>query len=414
MKEGITMIVKRDRSFFIEEVDYNELVQTYGSPLYVYSQNEIDRRIMSIYETMKDIQAFHLGFALKANNNIHLLNHMLKKGLWMDVVNHNEYTLARNAGVQNGKIVVNGNGKTREFLVEMIKSGVYAINIDSFEEYEQVREIAGKNGLNNGLPHFFLRVNPDVNPSTHPYISTGLKENKFGVHMETAHKILSKDRNLIEGLHTHIGSNIFDISAFRDAFMKLSDLINEYPALRNINIGGGWGIDYKKMGNTLDLEQYKAEVIPVLKSLNIPVMMEIGRYILGPSGILLSKVIYTKRTEHKNFLVCDTNMSNMIRPALYSAYHHIIPLTKTERRSLKVDVVGGLCETGDRLGKDRDLPPMENGEYIALCEAGAYGYSMASNYNAVTRPAEVLVSGNRQKHIRKLESVPDLMKNMEL
>ena len=154
------MIVKRDRSFFIEEVDYNELVQTYGSPLYVYSQNEIDRRIMSIYETMKDIEAFHLGFALKANNNIHLLNHMLKKGLWMDVVNHNEYTLARNAGVQNGKIVVNGNGKTREFLVEMIKSGVYAINIDSFEEYEQVREIAGKNGLNNGLPRFFLRVNP--------------------------------------------------------------------------------------------------------------------------------------------------------------------------------------------------------------------------------------------------------------
>jgi len=408
------MIVKRDRSFFIEEVDYNELVQTYGSPLYVYSQNEIDRRIMSIYETMKDIQAFHLGFALKANNNIHLLNHMLKKGLWMDVVNHNEYTLARNAGVQNEKIVVNGNGKTREFLLEMINNGVYAINIDSYEEYEQVREISGKNGLKNGLPHYFLRVNPDVNPSTHPYISTGLKENKFGIHMETAHKILSKDRNLIEGLHTHIGSNIFDVSAFRDAFMKLSELINEYPTLKNINIGGGWGIDYEKSGDTLNLEQYKAEVIPVLKSLTIPVMMEIGRYILGPSGILLSKVIYTKRTEHKNFLVCDTNMSNMIRPALYSAYHHIIPLSNTEGRQLKVDVVGGLCETGDRLGQDRSLPPMENGEYIALCEAGAYGYSMASNYNAITRPAEVLVSGNRHKLIRKRESVSDLLKNMEL
>jgi diaminopimelate decarboxylase len=266
-----------------------------------------------------------------------------------------------------------------------------------------------------GLPAFMLRVNPDVDPHTHPYISTGLKENKFGVQMDTARAILLSDNGLITGLHTHIGSNIYDIGAYQEAFETLLDLKKDFSRLNFINIGGGWGIDYEKNGKHIDLDAYTEHVLPILKQFDCPVMMEIGRFILGPSGVLLSKVLYKKVTEFKTFVVCDANMANMIRPALYNAYHHVKPLhVNSSDDEITADIVGGLCETGDRIAVNRDIEDVSTGDLLAILDTGAYGYSMASNYNAESRPAEILISDDECRLIRKRETVKDLLKKMKV
>ena len=409
------MIEKMNGKVMIESVDLFELAEKYGTPLYCYSKQAIKDRIKMIYHTMEEIADFHLGFALKANNNIHLINLLVKNGCMIDIVNHNEYILAREGGTPADKIVVNGNGASREFLETMIAEGVYSINIDSYEEYKIVRNIVEKLDDKERLPNFMLRVNPDVNPNTHPYISTGLKENKFGIQMDVARKILSTDKGLITGLHTHIGSNIFDISPFKEAFAKLLELKKDFPQLKAVNIGGGWGIDYHKEGTDFDTETFRKEIVPLLKEMDCRIMMEIGRFIMGPSGILLSKVLYKKETEFKTFVVCDANMANMIRPALYDAYHHIQPLhTKPVEEKITADVVGGLCETGDRLAKNREIEDVSKGDLIAIHDAGAYGYSMASNYNAESKPAEVLIYKDSHRLIRKRETVQDLLKKMKI
>jgi len=409
-------VIKREnKEIKIEGLNLFELVEKYGTPLYCYSEKEISNRIKIIHDVMNIIGEFHLGFALKANNNIHLINYMVKSGTWIDIVNKNEYTLAREGGTPPEKIVVNGNGKTREFIKEMIEEGVFSINIDSREEYESIREIIREMDNKEKLPLFMLRVNPDVDAHTHPYISTGLKENKFGVQMETARSILLGDNGLITGLHTHIGSNIFEIGAYRDAFEALRDLKKDFPRLNYINIGGGWGIDYKKTGEHFDLDEYRKQVLPILKELDCPIMMEIGRFILGPSGVLLSKVLYKKVTEYKTFVVCDANMSSMIRPALYNAYHHVQPLhVNPSNEKITADIVGALCETGDRIAVDREIEDVSAGDLIAIHDTGAYGYSMASNYNAESRPAEVLISEDECRLIRKREDINDLLKKMKV
>jgi diaminopimelate decarboxylase len=311
--------------------------------------------------------------------------------------------------------VVNGNGKTKAFIREMIEEGVFSINIDSKEEYEVIREILREMDSPQGLPAFMLRVNPDVDPHTHPYISTGLKENKFGVQMDTARAILLSDNGLITGLHTHIGSNIYDIGAYQEAFETLLDLKKDFSRLNFINIGGGWGIDYEKNGKHIDLDAYTEHVLPILKQFDCPVMMEIGRFILGPSGVLLSKVLYKKVTEFKTFVVCDANMANMIRPALYNAYHHVKPLhVNSSDDEITADIVGGLCETGDRIAVNRDIEDVSTGDLLAILDTGAYGYSMASNYNAESRPAEILISDDECRLIRKRETVKDLLKKMKV
>ncbi len=410
-----SMINRENGKFKIEDMDVFELVQKYNTPLYCYSEKAISNQMKAIHNIMNVLREFHLGFALKANNNIHLINYMVKNGTWIDIVNKNEYILAREGGTPPEKIVVNGNGKTKEFITEMIEEGVFSINIDSKEEYELVREIIREMDITKGLPLFMLRVNPDVDPHTHPYISTGLKENKFGVQMDTARAILLADNGLITGLHTHIGSNICDIEAYKEAFETLLELKNDFPRLNTINIGGGWGIDYKKNGKHMDLEAYTQRVIPILKAFDCPIMMEIGRFILAPSGILLSKVLYKKVTEFKTFVVCDANMANMIRPALYSAYHHIQPLhVNPSDEVITADIVGALCETGDRLAVDRVIEDVSMGDLIAIHDTGAYGYSMASNYNAESRPAEILINEDESRLIRKREDVNDLLKKMKV
>jgi diaminopimelate decarboxylase len=409
------MIKRENNKIKIEGMDVFELVEKYDTPLYCYSEKAISKQMKTIHSVMDSLREFHLGFALKANNNIHLINYMVKNGTWIDIVNKNEYLLAREGGTPPEKIVVNGNGKTKAFIREMIEEGVFSINIDSKEEYEVIREILREMDSPQGLPAFMLRVNPDVDPHTHPYISTGLKENKFGVQMDTARAILLSDNGLITGLHTHIGSNIYDIGAYQEAFETLLDLKKDFSRLNFINIGGGWGIDYEKNGKHIDLDAYTEHVLPILKQFDCPVMMEIGRFILGPSGVLLSKVLYKKVTEHKTFVVCDANMANMIRPALYNAYHHVKPLhVNSSDDEITADIVGGLCETGDRIAVNRDIEDVSTGDLLAILDTGAYGYSMASNYNAESRPAEILISDDECRLIRKRETVKDLLKKMKV
>jgi len=409
-------VIKRENNTIkIEGMDVFELVDKYDTPLYCYSEKTLSKQIKAIHTIMNALGEFHLGFALKANNNIHLINYMVKNGTWIDIVNKNEYILAREGGTPPGKIVVNGNGKTKAFIKEMIEEGVFSINIDSKEEYDLTREIIREMDNTKELPLFMLRVNPDVDPHTHPYISTGLKENKFGVQMDSARAILLGDNGLITGLHTHIGSNIYDIGAFKEAFEALLTLKNDFPRLNTINIGGGWGIDYEKNGEHMDLDAYAQQVIPILKAFDCPIMMEIGRFIMGPSGVLLSTVLYKKVTEFKTFVVCDANMANMIRPALYNAYHHVQPLhINPSEEVITADIVGALCETGDRLAIDRDIEDVSAGDLIAIYDTGAYGYSMASNYNAESRPAEILISEDDCRLIRKREDVNDLLKKMKV
>ncbi len=409
-------MIKREKdSIKIEGSDVFELAAKYGTPLYCYSEASILERINQIHDIMADLREFHLGFALKANNNIHLINLMIKKGTWIDIVNENEFILAREGGTPTERIVVNGNSKTREFIEAMIEQGVFSINIDSVQEYELIRDILGKLDDKSLLPRFMLRVNPDVNPNTHPHISTGLKENKFGVQMEVARQILAADKGLITGLHTHIGSNIYDIDAFKEAFVKIGSLKRDFSNIDHVNIGGGWGIDYKKDGSQIDLQAYKREIIPILKEFDCPIMMEIGRFILGPSGILLSKVLYKKVTPYKTFVVCDANMATMIRPALYDAYHHVEPLhVKPSKTLIKADIVGGLCESGDRMAKNRTIEDVNMTDLLAIHDTGAYGYSMASNYNAQSRPCEVLISGAEHRMIRKREDAVDLLRKMRV
>ncbi len=409
------MIKRENNKIKIESKDVFELVEKYDTPLYCYSEKAISKQMKTIHEVMNSLGEFHLGFALKANNNIHLINYLVKKGTWIDIVNKNEYILAREGGTPAEKIVVNGNGKTKTFIKEMIEEGVFSINIDSKEEYELIREILREMDSPKKLPAFMLRVNPDVDPHTHPYISTGLKENKFGVQMASARAILLSDNGLITGLHTHIGSNIYDIGAYQEAFETLLDLKKDFPRLNTINIGGGWGIDYKKNGEHMNLDTYTEKVIPILRQFDCPVMMEIGRFILGPSGVLLSRVLYKKVTEYKTFVVCDANMSNIIRPALYNAYHHVQPLhIRPSSDEITADIVGALCETGDRIAVDRDIEDVSTGDLLAIYDTGAYGYSMASNYNAESRPAEILINDDECRLIRKRETVNDLLKKMKV
>jgi len=402
------MIFQNESTWKIEDVEVKELIERYGSPIYVYSKNKMLERISVIKDTFEGLD-YSIGHACKSNNNIHLLKILNDNGFGMDVVTMGEYLCARAAGVRRSKIVVNGNGKSPEEIDFFLKEKVGFYNIDSEQELEYIYD--KYNGEEFKDTVFSIRVNPDVDAKTHPYISTGLKKNKFGIDMKTAEKILKEKKINIRGIHTHIGSSIDTVIPYEKAYSILCELIEKYPYIEYVNLGGGWGIDYKKDGSEFNLEEYKEKVIPLLKKLNKKYLLEIGRFVMGPSALILTKVLYYKKTPFKRFIVVDTNMANFIRPALYQGEHLTLPLINEKREEFIADVVGGLCESGDIIALDRNLPEMKAGEYLAVCDTGAYGYSMASNYNSVFKPAEILVDGSESKIIRRKESIEDLLRN---
>lgn len=380
-----------------------KIVQTYGTPVYVYFGDEIADRIRNVKSVFEGINVMPT-FACKANNNPHIIEHFSQHGFGTDIVSIGEYYASKMAGVEDQKIVWNGNGKTREEM-ELLSNKVGYVNIDSVEEYERWKEY--ENDRTDAT--FFLRVNPDVDPRTHHHISTGLKRNKFGIPIEQIDKILNdKSGPRISGFHVHIGSQIVDVAPFDEALSSVADLSRRY-GFSKINIGGGWGIKYED--RELNLEEYKKRIIPHLKGFEL-VVFELGRYLIAPAGVLVTTVQYVKRTIHKTFIVVDAGMNTLIRPAMYDAYHNMIVLDPTEEIT-KVDVVGPLCESGDLLAKDREVSIPKVGSHVIFENVGAYGYSMSSNYNSYPRPAEVLVSNdNEVKLIRRRETTDDLFRTI--
>src|SRR5579863_988121 len=404
-----------------EQVALPKLAGTYGTPLYVYSAAAIRQR----YHAFDD--AFHeiphtICYSVKANSNLSILRLLAGKGCGFDVVSGGELERVLTADRRAAKkVVFSGVGKTREELTAALKAGIFLFNVESESELSALAECASR--LRTTAP-VALRVNPDVAAETHPYISTGLHKHKFGVPIREARSLYSKASNArylkVRGVSVHIGSQIIDVAPFGEAMARVADLVRELRAdghrIDCIDAGGGLGIAYEKP-NPQEFSTYVAAYAQVLakplRNLDVRLLLEPGRSIIGPAGVLLTSVVYRKQNDGKRFLVVDAAMNDLIRPALYGAYHEIIPVTQSVNPAAKsevTDIVGPVCETGDFFARDRAVPAVNEGDLLAILDAGAYGMVLASNYNTRPRPAEVLVNGKSGKIIRRRERVSDLLR----
>ena len=413
-------IFRRGEQFVLhcEDVALPKVAERYGTPLYVYSATMIRDRYDTFDAAFRDLP-HTLCYSVKANSNLAILRMLAKKGCGFDVVSGGELErvlVADRKAARN--VVFSGVGKTREELTAALKAGIMLFNVESESELWALAECAVR--LRKIAP-IALRVNPDVAAETHPYISTGLRKHKFGVPIREARALYAQAsgaRNLkVCGVSVHIGSQITDVAPFGEAMARVADLVRELRRdghrIDYIDGGGGLGIDYDTQNGenlSLDVTAYAKAVTAPLRGLNIRLLLEPGRAIIGPAGILLTSVVYRKTNDGKRFLVVDAAMNDLLRPALYLAFHSIVPLRRQKKRSsVVVDVVGPVCETGDFFARDRELPPLESGDSVALLDAGAYGMSLSSNYNSRPRAAEVLVEGNRHRLIRRRETMRDLL-----
>jgi len=404
----------RRGELFVEDVPLSSLAERFGTPLYVYSLKTIRRHVLSYGRAFKDIDHI-VCFAVKANSNVHILRVLGEMGCGADIVSGGELFLARKAGIKGNKIVYAGVGKTEEEIRYALKTNILMFNIESEEELRQIDRIAGEM---NKKARIGLRVNPDVDAKTHPYISTGLRKHKFGIPIENAldlYVVASKMKNVeIAGVHSHIGSQITETGPFIDALKNIlvliDSLLSKGIVIKYLDLGGGLGIRYKDEVPPLPSE-LSSELKKLLVGRKVRVILEPGRSIIGNAGILLGRVLYTKEA-NKHFIIADTGMNDLIRPTLYQAFHEVLPVKKSLlARRIRGDLVGPVCESGDFIAKDRDLPDMKGGDLFAVMGAGAYGFSMSSNYNARPRAAEVLVDGEDIKMIRRRETLRDLIRH---
>ncbi|HQO81033.1 MAG TPA: diaminopimelate decarboxylase [Deltaproteobacteria bacterium] len=394
------------------EVPLEAIAREVGTPFYCYSLPTLHRHIQAFEEPLSGVD-HQTCFAMKANSSLAILTYMARHGLGADVVSGGELYRALKSGVPGEKIVYSGVGKTTGEIEMAIAAGIMMFNIESEQELEVINECAGT--LEKKAP-ISIRVNPDVDPMTHPYISTGMRENKFGIDVEAslAQYLKARDMENIEivGIDCHIGSQLTDLSPFIDAVQRLKMLINRLKdhgiELKYLDLGGGLGITYSDEEPPHPRDYVRA-VLDAVGPLGLKVIFEPGRVIVGNAGILVTSVLYRKQTGNKTFIVVDAGMSDLIRPSLYGAYHDIRPLEDKPEAREKVDVVGPICESGDFLAKNRDLPMLGRGDMIAVMSAGAYGFTMASNYNSRPKPPEVLVDGTRYYVVLKRQSYEDLV-----
>ncbi len=406
------MSIYRDNdTLFIDGFDISKIADEYGTPLYIYSFNTMVDNIYKVKKVFEGLD-YKISFAMKANGNIHILKYLKDYGLGADAVSIGEVLAAKRAGFNDNEIILNGNGKTEQEIKYAIENDLFAVNVDSKEELLRISKILEK--YNSKALNIFLRVNPDIDPKTHPYISTGLKENKFGINIQDVDEIVEiiKRNPLIKlkGFHIHIGSQLLDYKPYYDAIEILCALYDRYSELNleYFNIGGGWGIDYHHNNKLFPVDDYKENIIPLLKRINKKIIIEFGRYIIGNSAVIVSNVLYIKKTAYKNFLVLDAGMNDLLRPSLYQAYHHVEPvIIRTSKKDI-FDIVGPICESGDVFHKNYEINSPEIGDYIVFYDVGAYGFSMASNYNMRLRPAEVLIKDNKVELIRKRESFDEI------
>jgi diaminopimelate decarboxylase len=405
---------------YCERISLQKLAKQHGTPLYVYSSAMIRQRYDVFDAAFRD-QPHTICYSVKANSNLTILRMLAKKGCGFDVVSGGELERVLAADRKAAKkVVFSGVGKTREELAAALKAGIMLFNVESESELSALAECAGR--LRKTAP-VALRVNPDVAAETHPYISTGLRKHKFGVPIHEARALYGKASGTpylkVTGVSVHIGSQIRDVAPFGDAMARVGDLVRELRddghRIEFIDAGGGLGIAYDKpnaLAFSADVAAYARALATPLRGLGVQLLLEPGRSIIGPAGVLLTSVIYRKENDGKRFLVVDAAMNDLIRPALYGAHHEIVPVVQgaSSSESEVTDIVGPVCETGDFFARDRELPVVAEGDRLAILDAGAYGMVLASNYNTRPRPAEVLVNGKSAKIIRRREKVSDLLR----
>lgn len=404
---------------YCEQVPVSRIVKELGTPCYIYSHATLVRHFQ-VYDRAFAAIPHIIAFAMKANSNLAILRLMAKEGSGVDIVSGGELFRALKAGVPPSKIVFAGVGKSAEEIRDALKADILMFNVESSAELQVLNEVAASVGKKARVA---LRINPDIDPKTHPYISTGLKKSKFGIAADRAldeFKLASSLGHIdVVGVHKHIGSQLTEVTPFVEALKKILKLVEVLRStginIRYINIGGGLGITYSD--ETPPLPQDLADAIsPMVRDLNVTLIMEPGRVIVGNAGILVTKVLYMKEGEAKKFVIVDAGMNDLIRPSLYGAYHEIRPLSEAvlQRGKHQVDVVGPVCESGDFLAKDRSLPDVRPGEMLAVMSAGAYGFVMSSNYNSRPRVPEALVKDGEIHVIRARESYSDLVKGEQI
>lgn len=389
------------------------IAEKYGTPAYVYSRAAIESQWRAFDNALKD-QNHLICYAVKANSSIAILNVLAKLGSGFDIVSGGELERVIRAGGETDKVVFSGVGKTATEMELALKAGIKCFNVESVAELELLNTIAGN--LNISAP-VSLRVNPDINVNTHPYIATGLKENKFGIPFDEALTVYQKAAGMshinVTGIDCHIGSQITMLEPFIDAQKRLLDLVGDLEksgiTIRHIDIGGGLGINYQDE-SAPDPEAFCATFKKVFSGTGHELILEPGRSIAGNAGVLLTRVQYLKKTAHKNFAIVDAGMNDLLRPALYAAWHDILPVQKPGSGSASdvYDIVGPVCETGDFLGKGRKLS-IHASDLLAVFSAGAYGFSMSSNYNSRPRAIEIMIDNGNVHVIRKRETFKDLI-----
>ncbi len=410
---GSDYFVYKNNTLFCEDVALKDIINKYGTPVYVYSKNFFKDKYNE-FDKAFELVPHKIFFACKSNFNLSVIKTFGDLGSGIDVNSEGELFRALKAGISPNKIIFSGVGKTPDEIKLCIERDLLMIKAESFQELHVINDIAGSMGK---VAPVSLRVNPDVDAETHPYISTGLAENKFGMSTESALDIFESQKNFpnirFVGIDMHIGSQITSVEPLISAVEKLSALYLKLKdkgiVLDHFDIGGGIGVKYKNERTFPPLELASA-IVPTLRKLGCDIFFEPGRYLTANAGIFVTKVLYTKKNHTKNFVIVDGAMNDLVRPSMYSAYHHIQPVDRKEdRNEITADIVGPVCESSDFLGKNRKMLDCFSGECLSVMSAGAYGMVMSSNYNGRRRPAEVLVNGSNFKLIRSRESFEHLV-----
>lgn len=399
---------------YCEEIPLTKIADEVGTPAYVYSAKTIRRHFQAFENAIADHDHL-ICYSVKANSNLSILRLLRDCGSGFDIVSGGELFRVIQAGGDPQKVVFSGVGKTEEEIREALKANILSFNVESEQELDEIQRLGQETGKKAAVS---LRVNPNIDPKTHPYIATGLKENKFGIPIEKASQIYHRSYSHIDfvGIDCHIGSQMLSLKPIIETLRELKKIILNLKSagvtLRHLNLGGGLGIRYSREAPPSP-QEYISEVLKETKGLGVKLLFEPGRTIVGNAGTLLTKVLYTKETADKRFVIVDAAMNDLIRPVLYNAYQEIWPVQQQNRETINVDVVGPVCESGDFLAKDRPLPPLKSGDLLAIMSSGAYGFSMSSNYNSRRRGAEVLVDGPSYKIGRQRETYEHLISGEE-
>ncbi len=403
----------KGKELYAEDVAVREIVAKVGSPVYIYSQATLERHFMAMDEAFAPVP-HTICYSVKANSNLAVVKNFINLGGGVDIVSGGELYRALKAGVDPQKVVYSGVGKKDDEIEYALNTGILMFNVESEQELTRISEIAGRMGKKAGIA---IRVNPDVDPQTHPYITTGLKNAKFGITIERAIEEYRRAKDLpgieILGIDCHIGSQLTKVTPFVDAIKKLKNVINTLKdmgiGLRYLDLGGGLGIQYSDEAPPLPAD-YGQSIIAETKDLGLHLIFEPGRNLVGNAGILVATCLYTKQRDEKNFIMIDAGMNDLARPALYGSYHGVKPVVNDQDGVIVADIVGPICESGDFLAKDREVPMFIRGDMMAFMSAGAYGFAMSSSYNSRPRVAEVMVKGDRFEVVRERETVEDLVR----